>query len=293
MGRFMQKKNRNKEYYRLGKKFNFYINELVMYKVYTPASMLHPTYAGPARIVEMSERGATLRDTKFGTLFSVVFDNLRKINFEELLTLLPQNFDAEIADTLKNYRYRRTAPDQDTDSMQVEPDTDPPDPDDLVIEPEPGPTEPAAVKPLVKGQVLDKPVPRAKRTRSGRLYTVKVEHLPRKYADQVKTCVVIPGCIPQIRPPSSVLPALPCLKKRPPIKKLVRLSGVNGNISTKPASLMQFMHLEALKRISAYVENAWKKSSFNSNFRCTQKMILHGNKPPGRVKFGEITVFHL
>jgi hypothetical protein len=61
--------------------------------------MLHPTYAGPARIVEMSERGATLRDTKFGTLFSVVFDNLCKINFEELLTLLPQNFHAEIADT--------------------------------------------------------------------------------------------------------------------------------------------------------------------------------------------------
>jgi hypothetical protein len=109
--------------------------------------------------------------------------------------------------------------------MQVEPGTDPPDSDDLVIEPEPGPTEPAAVEPLIKGQVSNELVPGAKHTRSGRLYTVKVEHLPRKYVDQVKTCVIRPGCIPQIRPPSSALPALPCLKKTPPIKKLVRLSG--------------------------------------------------------------------
>jgi hypothetical protein len=293
MGRFMQKKNRNKEYYRLGKKFNFYINELVMYKVYTPASMLHPTYAGPARIVDLHERGATLRDTKFGTIFSVVFDNLRKINFEELLTLLPQNFDAEIADTLKNYRYRRTAPDQDTDSMQVEPDTDPPDPDSLDGEFETGLSEPAPVEPLVRGQVSDEPVPGAKRTRSGRLYTVKVDHLPKKYADEVKSCVIRPGCIPRIRPPSDALPSVPCLRRRPPVKKLDRIAGVNGRINTKPAPLVQFMHLEALKRISAYVENAWKKATFSSNSRCTQKMVLHGNKPPGRVKFGEITVFHI
>jgi hypothetical protein len=32
MGRFMQKRKRNKEYYKVGKKYNFYIGELVMYK---------------------------------------------------------------------------------------------------------------------------------------------------------------------------------------------------------------------------------------------------------------------
>jgi hypothetical protein len=67
----MQWKNCNKKYYKIGKKYNFYINELVIYKVYTPASMLHPTYTGPARIVELSEKVATLQDVKFGTLFSV------------------------------------------------------------------------------------------------------------------------------------------------------------------------------------------------------------------------------
>jgi hypothetical protein len=57
-------------------------------------------YLGPSRIIDLSEKGATIRDTKSDTQMSVGFEHLQKVNFEELLTLLPQNFDAEIADTV-------------------------------------------------------------------------------------------------------------------------------------------------------------------------------------------------
>jgi dUTPase len=150
MGRFMQKRSRNKLHYKIGKEKKFYINELVMYKVYKPESMLHPTYTGPARIIDLGAKGATLRDPKTGATFSVSFENLRKINFEELLTLLPQNFDAEIADTLGTYRYRRALadPEQAPETVQIGSDPEPesePEPDLIPVpEPIPDPTETTA-----------------------------------------------------------------------------------------------------------------------------------------------------
>ena len=107
MGRFMQKRKRNVLHYKIGKEKKFYMNELVMYRVYVPESALHPVFKGPVRIRDLQPRGATVRDTRNGEEFSVGFENLRKIEFDELLSLLPQNFDDEIASTLKNYRYRR------------------------------------------------------------------------------------------------------------------------------------------------------------------------------------------
>jgi phosphoglucomutase len=71
--------------------------------------MLDKTYLGPARIIELSEKGATIRDTKLDTVIDVSFEHIRKIDFDELLTLLPQNFYAEIAETLGTYRYRKVA----------------------------------------------------------------------------------------------------------------------------------------------------------------------------------------
>ena len=38
----------------------------------------------------------TLRDLKTGDKFSVSFNNLRKVNFEELLVMLPKNFDKDL-----------------------------------------------------------------------------------------------------------------------------------------------------------------------------------------------------
>jgi hypothetical protein len=68
---------------------------------------------------------------------------------------------------------------------------------------------------------------------------------------------------------------------------------VKDKICTQPKELVHTMQLGILKKISQYKESLWKKSSFNSDRKCTQKMVLHGNKPPGRVKFGTVTVFYI
>jgi hypothetical protein len=298
MGRFMQRKLRNKTHYKIGKKYNFYMNELVMYKVYTPASMLHPTFAGPARIIELSEKGATLRDTKYGTLFSATFENLRKVNFDELLTLLPQNFDSEIAETIQKYRYRR-APGTalDPDPQQADPNLyGTTIPDGLEPEPleEPEP-EPEHIEPLVAGDIFSAPPPpdSPKQTRSGRLYNVQVQHLPPKYASDVKKCIVKPGCIPQIVPPLDMLPALPCLKRRPLADRLYKLirpfKRAAASLNTSKTKLLD--PADSI-RVDGSQRSLRKKSSFNSDDRCTQELILEGNKPPGRIKFGKVTVFY-
>ena len=78
------------------------MNELVMYRIYVQESAIHPVFKGPVRIKDLQPRGATVRDTRNGEEFSVGFENLRKIEFDELLSLLLQNFGNEIASTLKN-----------------------------------------------------------------------------------------------------------------------------------------------------------------------------------------------
>jgi hypothetical protein len=107
MGRFMMKRQRNKFHYKIGKKYKFFMGELAMKKVQTPSSLLSPTFEGPYRIIELFEKGAKLKDVKSGSEYFCSFDNMRKINFDELLTLLPQNFDDEIASTLGLYRYKK------------------------------------------------------------------------------------------------------------------------------------------------------------------------------------------
>ena len=78
-----------------------------MRKHYTPASSLHATYVGPMRVMEIHEQGALLKDPRTGETMSVHFSNIRKINIDEFLTLLPSNFDAEIINDLKLNRYNR------------------------------------------------------------------------------------------------------------------------------------------------------------------------------------------
>ena len=67
-----------------------------MYRVNNPSKLLADTFAGPARIMEIQLKGATLRDLKTGDKFSVSFNNLCKVNFEELLVMLLKNFDKDL-----------------------------------------------------------------------------------------------------------------------------------------------------------------------------------------------------
>jgi hypothetical protein len=78
-----------------------------MRKDYTPMSPLHPTYVGPMRIIELYDMGALLKDPKTGDIMSVHYQNIRKLALDELILLLPSNFDSEILKTLKLYRYNR------------------------------------------------------------------------------------------------------------------------------------------------------------------------------------------
>jgi hypothetical protein len=64
-----------------------------------------------------------------------------------LITLLPQHFDAEITDTIKNYRYRKASHDADLDLAPEYINTNP----EPLLEPEIGFAEPEAVEPLVTG----------------------------------------------------------------------------------------------------------------------------------------------
>ena len=79
-----------------------------MYKEHNPSDLLKPTFSGPARIIDLQTTGAEIRDLKTSDKFFVTFDNLRKINFDKFLTILPKNYDSEINNKLKTYRYRRT-----------------------------------------------------------------------------------------------------------------------------------------------------------------------------------------
>ena len=68
---------------------------------------MHHTYLGPYRITEHYPKGALLKCPKTGDTISVHFQNLRKIELTEFMTLLPHNFDSEILQTMQMFRYNR------------------------------------------------------------------------------------------------------------------------------------------------------------------------------------------
>jgi hypothetical protein len=59
------------------------------------------------RIIELYDMGALLKDPRTGDIMSVHYQNIRKLALDELILLLPSNFDSEILKTLKLYRYNR------------------------------------------------------------------------------------------------------------------------------------------------------------------------------------------
>ncbi len=107
LSKFLHNKEKSKSYYKKGKKKPFTLHELVMRKDYTPTSPLHPTYVGPMRIIELYDMGVLLKDPKTGDIMSVHYQNIRKLALDEVILLLPSNFDSEILKTLQLYRYNR------------------------------------------------------------------------------------------------------------------------------------------------------------------------------------------
>ncbi len=102
------------------------------------------------RIIGLDNGGAWIKNVKTGDETSVSYEHIRKINLNELLALLPQNFDAEIMGALETYRYKSSGKGgkDETDAVRKEDEK----------EDETG----------------------KRRLRSGRLYKVSVDKLSRK-----------------------------------------------------------------------------------------------------------------
>jgi hypothetical protein len=169
VGKFMNSKLKNKKYYKSGKAQKFNLMELVMYKVNEPNNMLSHTYSGPARIMNIQKKGVTLRCLKTGENFSVSIENLRKINFDEFLEILPKNFDSKINESLKAFRYRSPG----TPDSKDETVTDLPD----------FPKQSEIEESMFKDINL-------KKTRSGQVYNLGVNFVNPKYSDIAKVCYI-------------------------------------------------------------------------------------------------------
>jgi hypothetical protein len=284
MGRFMSKRSRNKLHYKIGKEKKFYIDELVMYKVYKPDSMLHPTYTGPARIIDLNIKGATLRDPKTGATFSVSFENLRKINFEELLSLLPQNFDAEIADALGTYRYRRAIaePEREPETVLLTPDSELHAEPDLEPDPEP---VPEATKSLVNPDHPDDTMIR--RTRSGKIYNVKAKRIPPKIRESVRCATMRMVTIPRLSPGNDLSPRGTCLKRR---YKNDDFFYQEMRQLWDPGKLGSDFSEKSLSKIALHQERT-DTSTFSSRDNCTQNFVLKADNSHRKVRFGDITVY--
>ena len=107
IGKFMANKAQSKHMYKKGIATPYLLHELVMRKVHNPATALHPTFAGPVRILEIHPQGALIKDTRTGEIMSAHYKNLRKLTADEFLTLLPNNFDADILKNMGMYRYNK------------------------------------------------------------------------------------------------------------------------------------------------------------------------------------------
>ena len=148
IGHFLNKRKRDKQYYKISKDKSFGLGEIVMYKNYTPNQIFDDNFDGPARIIDLQPKGATLKKIKGNEIFSVSYDNLRKVNFDEFLLLLPKDFDSSILENFKNTRYRRIQ-------------------EDVMSEDKKGYTENSS-----DGLIFDK-----KLTRSGKLYNIKLNNI--------------------------------------------------------------------------------------------------------------------
>jgi len=95
-----------------------------MYRKNVPSHVFDDTYDGPAPIVKLQDKGATLRKLSDNTIFSVSFDHLRKIDLDEFLTILHKDFDSEINKHFDNFRYWKFLLENPNPDTKILPDLD-------------------------------------------------------------------------------------------------------------------------------------------------------------------------
>jgi hypothetical protein len=307
--KFLKNKRKAKETYKDGKKNEFLIHELVMRKIYNPASPLHPTFSGPYRIIEIHNQGALLKDPRTGEMLSVHFMNLRKLSIDEFITLLPNNFDADILQTLGMYRYNKnTYPDPplfgpkevvdevyreqpyQPDNRQPENQRHPPNIPELNDEIEntrqsdhdhydPVTNEPKTKLPTEYQQ---------RRLRSGRIVNINVQSLPKPYENTSKYAYF------------SYVP--PNIKKKKPVKSC--LTRTFTTEKTPYADIDQYMDIDDDNVFYAYHSRflttpnpePYHKTKYSSNFQSplpgylTIKMEADKESTAKAVKFDKIIV---
>jgi dUTPase len=266
VGKFMNSKLKNKKYYKSGKAQKYNLMELVMYKVNEPNNMLSHTYSGPARIMDIQKKGVTLRCLKTGENFSVSIENLRKINFDEFLEILPKNFDSKINDSLKAFRYRSPG----TSDSKDETVADLPDfPNQTEIE-----------ESMFKDINL-------KKTRSGQIYNLGVNFVNPKYSGIAKECHISRLNICKRKQNNETV-----RKIKPCIKKQFTETKVAAGYSLDVFKCRINRHITS-KQLSSFEKYKEKivHSSFKDGVNCTIKMFLEADNEHRKVKFSHLIVY--
>jgi hypothetical protein len=180
IGKFLRNKHKNKDHYKTGVTQDFLLHELVMRKSYTPESPLHPTFTGPYRIIELYPQGVTLKNTRTGEIQSVHYMNLRKITMDEFITLLPDDFDADILKNIGMYRYNKNhLPDPAKSTNIAETDSDTESPSGAASGPPNLKNEPLRPKPPDKFSDTHERI-----LRSGKIIKINMYTLPQKIQQQ-------------------------------------------------------------------------------------------------------------
>jgi hypothetical protein len=118
IGRFMGKKKREKRIEeRRKQRTMIFMHEVVMREVFldTEDGRSLRTYTGPYRVVSTCSHGVELRDLKSGDTCSVTYKHVRKLEWDELCTLLPQH--SEAMDVLGIMEDRREESKNETSEM--------------------------------------------------------------------------------------------------------------------------------------------------------------------------------
>ena len=224
-----------------------------MYKDNNPSDLLSPTFSGPARIMELQETGAEVRDLKTSDRFLVTFDKMRKINFDEFLTMLPKNYDSEINTKLKTYRYRRT--EDDTNEI-IEKSTD--------------------------GKLGDMDI---RQTRSGKVYSVSINTVSPKYIRDVDSCTVT---VTNKNDNYDNKKKRSCLKKRYVIRK-IGVPEIPDIVPHYDITQLKQMAACSIDKIKKFIEIP-KKSSFVNGENCTVRMNFVKEPEHRKVKFSHALI---
>ena len=162
------------------------------------------------------------------------------------MSLLPQNFNKEIASTLKNYRYRRTV--NDTESEVEKNREENVDKDEIESEKE------------------------TRKLRSGKVFNVRLETLPERFKEKVISSTKRWLCIPRVHIAKVEERLKSCLKRKKyrekisPERDLIFKDGLYVYIDE--------LREDRLTKIAKF-QDRLKNEGMHSSRKCTQEIVFN------------------